>query len=189
MAEIISLFSFIFLAALPGRTTFLLILLSTKGNRQKIFIGAALAFLVQALVSILMGEVFSFFPFKIIEALSGLLFIYFSWQYFLESKKDIHELDSNISNSVKSVFILVFMAELGDVSQLAIAAAANRASSKVLVFFVAIAVMWLITILALLFGKHIGYFLKQKFLQRAAAIIFFVLGIFLISKYIFHNSL
>jgi putative Ca2+/H+ antiporter (TMEM165/GDT1 family) len=182
VSEIITIFTFIFLAALPGRTTFLLLMLAASGNAKRIFIGAALAFLVQSFISILIGQALHLMPHSYVEIGAGVLFLYFSRHFWIESKKSLEVTNLNQIHSVKSVFVLIFMAEFGDVSQLAIATSASTSSSKTLVFFTAVGALWLLTALAVFVGSHMGRLFKPVLLQKLASLAFLVLGIYLCVK-------
>lgn len=188
MLEVISIFTFIFLAALPGRTTFLLIVLAASGNAKRIFIGAALAFLIQCLFSVVIGEVLVFVPQSYVEIIAGLLFIYFSIQLWSESNKSHEVTVTPKVHSIKSIFVLVFAAEFGDVSQLAIVASTTRASSKTMVFFISVFALWIITGLALILGSKLGRFIKPAVLQKFASVLFFTLGLYLSFKGIIQLS-
>ncbi len=185
MSEVLSIFIFIFLAAFPGRTTFLLILLAASGNTKRIFIGAALAFLIQCLISVVMGQFLAQVPQAYVEIVAGLLFIYFSRKFWIESRRNLDVVRINQDHSIKSVFILIFAAEFGDVSQLAIVASASRASSKMTVFLLAVSAMWLITAVALMLGQKLKDYLKPELLQRAASLLFLALGLYLLGKNFF----
>jgi putative Ca2+/H+ antiporter (TMEM165/GDT1 family) len=179
VAEFLSLFTFIFLAALPGRTTFILILLAANGSAARIFTGAALAFLLQSMISVLAGEALSYLPAAAVEIGAGILFLFFARKFWIEGEKPPEALNSRAAHSVRAVFALIFMGELGDVSQLAIAAAASRASSKGLVFLMAVAALWLITALALILGGRLGAVFRPKVLQRVASAAFLACGLYL----------
>lgn len=182
MSEILSLFTFIFLAALPGRTTFLLIVLAAGGHTRRIFIGAGLAFLIQCLISVVIGQFLVHVPQNDVEIVAGLLFIFFAGKFWLESKKAIDLTEAQHVHSIKTVFAVVFAAEFGDVSQLAIVTSASRASSKTMVFFIAVSALWIITAIALILGNKLRNFIKPNFLQRIASVIFLILGFYLFGK-------
>ena len=92
-------FIFIFLAAAPGRTTFILVLLASQGRLKDIFAGATAAFFLQCFISVILGEILALFPQYIVELLAGLLFIYFAYSFWQQSKKSIElgRSDKNIS--------------------------------------------------------------------------------------------
>jgi putative Ca2+/H+ antiporter (TMEM165/GDT1 family) len=177
-----SAFAFIFLAALPGRTTFVLLLMGASGRLKPIFIGAALAFFAQSLISVSMGHFLAFLPAWVIQIGAGILFLYFSFHFWKESKKVI-SVSNSAQISIRSAFLIVFSAEWGDVSQLAIASfSARNQQSVALVFGVAVFALWLITGLALAVGKHARKVFSQNHIQKFAAVGFALTGIYLILR-------
>lgn len=181
MSEALKIFCFIFLAALPGKTTFLLIMLSGSTNTKKILIGAGSAFFIQSFISVAAGQFLEIIPQSYLEIATGLLFVYFAWQFWKESRKSIEVLTVT-PRTATSIFVIVFLAEFGDVSQVAIAAASVISSSVVLTFTVSVFALWTITVLALFVGHHLNRFTKPQLLQRIAAFIFMIIGIFITGK-------
>lgn len=177
-------FAFIFLAALPGRTTFLMLLLSARGNPQTVFVGAALAFAVQSLISVGLGEVLSFLPHTLIEAGAGFLFLFFAWNFWRESREVIEE-GKMTKVTVTSVFILIFMAEWGDVSQVAIATYASQHDGKLLIFAAAFLALLAIVVIATLTGSKVGRAVQPRLVQKSASVAFGMTGIYLLSRVAF----
>ena len=173
-------FLFIFLSAAPGRTTFVLIMLASKGHLKDIFWGAAAAFFIQCFISVLLGNVLMLLPQSVVELCAGIMFLYFSFSFWKESNHSLEIQSSTKKISIKSVFTIVFLAEFGDVSQLAIAATASKSPSKMAIFIIAVIAMWIITGLSLCLGHNLKRISKTGFIQKMAAIFFFLIGLFLI---------
>jgi putative Ca2+/H+ antiporter (TMEM165/GDT1 family) len=173
-----SSFALIFLASLPGRTTFILVALSSTGKIKNILLGACGAFLIQASIAVLLGRALSHLPKSALHLAAGLLFLYFARQFWIKSSEEFtgapHE------PSIREIFMLIFLAELGDVSQLAIASVAATTNRPFVILAAAIAALFSITILALILGQSIGKFIKPLVLQRVASGIFLLLGLYLI---------
>jgi len=70
-------------------------LLASQGRLRDIFVGAAAAFFVQSFISVLLGEVLALFPQFILELAAGILFIYFAYSFWIQSKKVIELKNSN----------------------------------------------------------------------------------------------
>ena len=181
-AFLLTSFAFIFLAAAPGRTTFILILLATQGRLGNIFVGAAAAFFLQGLISVLLGGLLALFPQLIVQLLAGTLFIYYAYSFWIQSQKSIELQDIERNISVKSVFATIFLAEFGDVSQLAIAATAARSVSKISVFALAVIALWSITAFALLIGHNLKRLFRPSLIQKTASFAFLAIGLFLLFR-------
>ena len=180
-------FSFIFLAALPGRTTFLMLLMATRSGPWSVFFGASLAFIVQSAISVALGHVISFLPPRVIQFCSGLLLIYFSIHFWRDSKQDLQseslKLNSKSkSNTIRSSFLIIFMAEWGDVSQVAIASFSARAKDAITVFMSAVSALCFIAALAVFIGSRGSRVFKHPAIQKFAAIGFAFSGAYLLVR-------
>ena len=182
VASFVTSFIFIFLAAAPGRTTFILVLLASQGRFKDIYLGAGLAFFLQSMISVLLGGVLSLFPHFVMELVAGVLFIYFGYSFWKQSKEPIAIRSTDKNVGIKSVFWIVFMAEFGDVSQLAIAATAANSSSRLAVFVLAVIALWSITGLALWVGYNLKRLMDVSLIQKMASVAFVLMGLVLLVK-------
>jgi len=73
-----------------------------------------------------------------------------------------------------STFVLIFLAELGDKTQLA--AMAKSIEGRMTVFLAASAALICSTLIAVLFGDSLTRFIPERYLQIAAAVLFIVFG-------------
>ena len=81
---------------------------------------------------------------------------------------------------VMSVFAAVFLAELGDKTQLAIMGFSAESKSLVSVFTGAAAAMVFATILAVIFGGVISAYVPEKVIHFFAGGAFIVIGVFML---------
>ncbi len=77
---------------------------------------------------------------------------------------------------IMSVFSLIFLAELGDKTQLAVMACAGYERSKWSVFVGASLALVAASALATLFGGFITQYLPAAYVSRAAGVMFIVFG-------------
>jgi putative Ca2+/H+ antiporter (TMEM165/GDT1 family) len=77
-----------------------------------------------------------------------------------------------------SAFTTIFLAELGDKTQLATLAMASGKTGKLAVFLGAALALVATTALAVAAGEVIGRFVPQIYLRRAAGLLFLVLGLY-----------
>ena len=134
-------FSFIFLASLPGRTTFIMLLLATRSRLLPVFTGSVFAFLIQSLISVSLGSLLGTLPHSWVNLGSGLLFLIFSFRMWLERNTvEIGDPQTKAKaartfySAARNAFLSVFAAEWGDVSQLAIASVAAHYSDPFMVW-------------------------------------------------------
>jgi putative Ca2+/H+ antiporter (TMEM165/GDT1 family) len=79
-----------------------------------------------------------------------------------------------------SVFTVVFLAELGDKTQLAILGLAAESKSLVSVFIGAAGAMVIATVLAVLFGGAIAQYVPVRVVHVVAGLAFIIIGVLML---------
>ena len=79
-----------------------------------------------------------------------------------------------------TAFVTLFLAELGDKTQLAIITLTAKTDSKVAVFVGASLALVLVSLLAVLFGGLLTQFIPTEWLQRIVAVAFIVIGVLML---------
>ena len=79
-----------------------------------------------------------------------------------------------------TAFITLFLAELGDKTQLAIITMTAKTDSKVAIFLGASLALMLVSLLAVLFGGLLSQYIPTEWLQRIVAIAFIVIGVLML---------
>ena len=75
-----------------------------------------------------------------------------------------------------TAFLTLFLAELGDKTQLAVITMTASTESKISVFLGASLALILVTALAVLFGGVLSQYVPTEWLQRIVAVAFIVIG-------------
>src|SRR3954463_5110541 len=70
-----TVFGVIFLAELPDKTAVAAVVLATRHRPMPVFVGTALALVVQSVVAVLAGGVLSLLPARPVHIAAGLLFL------------------------------------------------------------------------------------------------------------------
>ncbi|HDH09432.1 MAG TPA: TMEM165/GDT1 family protein [Chloroflexi bacterium] len=78
---------------------------------------------------------------------------------------------------VLSTFGLIFVAELGDKTQLAAIAMAAKSRSPVAVFVGAVAALALVTLIGVAFGETVASLIPAALLQKVSGALFVVIGV------------
>ena len=129
----ISTFGLIFLAELGDKTQLTAIALALRYPWQKIFVGIAAAFFVLNLAAVLVGKVlFLLLPIFWVTLVSGLLFLYFGYstlRHACDSQDEENGPPPTAATAARTAFIMIFMAELGDKTQLVTASQVPGPSS------------------------------------------------------------
>jgi putative Ca2+/H+ antiporter (TMEM165/GDT1 family) len=79
-----------------------------------------------------------------------------------------------------TAFLTLFLAELGDKTQLAIITLTAKTESKVAVFLGASLALVLVSLLAVLVGGVLSQYVPVEWLQRIVAIAFIVIGVLML---------
>jgi putative Ca2+/H+ antiporter (TMEM165/GDT1 family) len=183
-----TVFGVIFVAELPDKTALAALVLATRHKPLPVFLGAAAALTVQSLVAITAGELLSLLPARGVHIGAGLLFLVSAW--FMWRRKEEAEGSSRDEDSKKPagfwraawlVFGVVFVAEWGDLTQLATAAMAARYRAPVTVFVGATLALWAVTAIAVFVGNRAGRLLDPDLTKKIAAVLFAAVGVALIA--------
>jgi Ca2+/H+ antiporter, TMEM165/GDT1 family len=139
-----STFALIFVAELPDKTAIATLLMATRHNPWGVFAGGAGAFVVQSLIAVTFGSMISLLPAKIVHIAAGLLFLVFAVLLWRENEEEeaeaaVEKEDSPKATSlwkvIGSSFMVIFLAEWGDLTQLATATLAAQYRAPVTIFF------------------------------------------------------
>jgi putative Ca2+/H+ antiporter (TMEM165/GDT1 family) len=183
-------FASIFLAELPDKTSVTILLLATYHHPLAVFLGASAAFVVQSLVAVVFGSLISHLDSRLVHISAGILFIVFAimmWRKEYSDDEDV-QLDQQrkVADFIKSIttaFITLFIAEWGDLTQLATATLAAKYHSPITIFTAATSALVSVTAIGVIVGHKTRNFLNPQFLQKTAACMFAVVGIGLLIKH------
>jgi putative Ca2+/H+ antiporter (TMEM165/GDT1 family) len=186
----ITVFSLIFIAELPDKTAFAAFMMATRGQAGAVFTGVAGAFIVQSLVAVLCGSVIGLLPEKIVHTAAGLLFLAFAAHTAFFHDKEEAEAEKEtkpVSKRMKfwpaatKAFIVIFVAEWGDLTQIATASLAARFHGHpITVFSAATLALWAVTAIAVLAGKKAGHVVHVKVLKIIGAVFMTAAGLYFI---------
>ncbi len=189
----LSVFGFIFVAELPDKTALASLVLATRYKPLIVFSGAAVAFVIQTLVAILAGSLFAYLPEAVVHRVAGVLFLIFAFFMWRRKDEDDKELQEDTNAAVShpptkepfykgawTAFLVVFLAEWGDLTQLATATLAAKYRDPLTVGVAATLALWSVTALAIVIGNRAGALFNPRLTQRVAAVIFVVLGLALL---------
>jgi putative Ca2+/H+ antiporter (TMEM165/GDT1 family) len=104
------------------------------------------------------------------------------WRRKEESEDDVKDPgdDRGFWRSTWLAFLVVFVAEWGDLTQLATAALAARYHSPFIVFGGATLALWAVSSLAVFVGHRAGKLLDPHLTKRIAAVMFALIGVALL---------
>jgi len=184
-----TVFAIIFLLELPDKTALATLLLATRHRPLPIFLGSAAAFVIQSAVAVAAGSLLSLLPREPIRIGAGLLFLLMAAVIVrqnlkkeeVKEKGDIEREEQRHRRPFATAFLLVFVAEWGDLTQLATAALQARYRDALTVFTAATIALWAVAAIAVVLGNRLGAWIPQRPLQFAAAGVMVLAAIALIT--------
>jgi Ca2+/H+ antiporter, TMEM165/GDT1 family len=181
-----STFALIFVAELPDKTAFATLLLATRKNPYAIFIGVAAAFVIQSFVAVAFGSVLGLLPAWIVRIGAALLFFVFAWLMLRrEQEEEDEELGEGATDFLKTIwtsFVVIFLAEWGDLTQLATATLSAQYKNPITIFTSATLALWAVTAIAITIGNRAKHLIRPKTLSRVAAVAFALVGVWMLVK-------
>jgi putative Ca2+/H+ antiporter (TMEM165/GDT1 family) len=181
----LSIFAVIFVAELPDKTALSALVLATRHRALPVLLGAAAALTIQSAVAVVAGSLLTLLPPRAVHIGSGVLFLVSAIVMWVRhdggSAPGEDGAQTGFGKSLWMSFSMVFLAEWGDLTQIATAGFAARTGKPVVVFCAATAALWAVSALAVLIGNRAGRMLNPKLTKRVAAILFALIGIALVT--------
>lgn len=187
-----TVFTVIFLLELPDKTALAALLLATRHRPLPVFLGAAAAFVIQSAVAVAAGSLLSLLPREPIRIGAGVLFLVMAAllvrrnlrQEEVEEKRAVEQEEVRHRRPFVTAFSVVFVAEWGDLTQLATAALQARYQQPVVVFTAATLALWAVSAIAVALGNRLGAWIPERPLQFAAAGVMVLVAIALIAGFL-----
>lgn len=184
-----TVFAVIFLLELPDKTALGALLLATRHRPLPVFLGAAAAFVIQSAVAVVAGSLLSLLPREPIRIGAGLLFLVMAAVLVrrnlrteeADEKRAIEQEEVKHRRPFVTAFALVFVAEWGDLTQLATAALQARYQQPIVVFAAATLALWAVSAIAVGLGNRLGAWIPERPLQFAAAGVMVLVAIALVT--------
>jgi Ca2+/H+ antiporter, TMEM165/GDT1 family len=181
----LSIFAVIFVAELPDKTALSALVLATRHRALPVLLGAAAALTIQSAVAVVAGSLLSLLPPRAVHIGSGVLFLVSAIVMWVrhddEAADDKGGGATGFGRSLWMSFSMVFLAEWGDLTQIATAGFAARTGKPLIVFGASTAALWAVSAIAVVIGNRAGRLLNPKLTKRVAAILFALIGVALVT--------
>ena len=172
-------FGVVFLAELPDKTALAGLVLGTRYRASYVFAGVAAAFALHVALAVAAGSVLTLLPQQIVHALTGVLFL--AGAAVLLLKKDEDEIRKPENQSFWKVsgagFMLILVAEFGDLTQIMTANLAARYDDPLSVGLGAVLALWSVAGLGIVGGKALMKRVPLKLITQIAALLMLGLGV------------
>ncbi|HSX36416.1 MAG TPA: TMEM165/GDT1 family protein [Patescibacteria group bacterium] len=188
IVRVLIVFGVIFIGELPDKSMFASLVLGQRYRRTYVWMGVAAAFLVHVIIAVTAGGFLNLLPHRVVETIVALLFfggallLFFGNHGKGESHTDpkIIEAERNAHSFGKvfgTSFVVVFLGEWGDITQIATANYTAKYHDPVSVAIGATLGLWAVAALALVFGAKLLDRIPTKIVQRITAGILFIFAV------------
>lgn len=184
----LTVFAAIFPAELPDKTFVATLVLSTRFAGLPVWIGAAAAFVVQTAVAVAAGGAIALLPQRPVHAATAVLFAIGAVVVLLakDPSAEEQEVAAELAavparptpwRAIVTSFLVLFVAEWGDLTQLLTAAFAAKYHDIAAVSTGALLALWAVAGLGVLGGRALLRVVPIVWVQRVAAAVFAALAV------------
>ncbi|MEU0723036.1 TMEM165/GDT1 family protein [Streptomyces sp. NPDC006140] len=174
-------FGVVFLAELPDKTALAGLVLGTRYRASYVFAGVAAAFALHVALAVAAGSVLTLLPQQIVHALTGVLFLGGAAMLLLKKGEDEEEIRKPENQSFWKVsgagFMLILVAEFGDLTQIMTANLAARYDDPLSVGLGAVLALWAVAGLGVVGGKALMKKVPLRLITQIAALVMLGLGV------------
>ena len=175
-------FGVVFLAELPDKTALAGLMLGTRYRASYVFAGVAAAFAVHVALAIAAGSVLTLLPHRLVQAVVGILFLAGAAMLLLKKDDGEEEVKAPADQSFWKVsgagFMLILVAEFGDLTQIMTANLAARYDDPVSVGIGAVLALWAVAGIGILGGRTLMKYVPLRLITKIAAAVMAALAVF-----------
>ena len=181
LSIVLAVFPVIFLGELPDKSMFASLVLASRGHAPAVWLGAASAFLVHVVIATTVGVgLFNLLPHRALEAIVSVMFLVGAIFALREDPDDEIALVARETASRRRVgtaaFVVIFIAEWGDLTQILTANLAAHYHSAFSVGLGATLALWAVALIAVVGGQSLMQFVNVTVLHRGMAVVLIVLS-------------
>jgi Ca2+/H+ antiporter, TMEM165/GDT1 family len=188
LTVLFGVFPVIFLGELPDKTMFASLVLSTKSRPLPVWLGAAGAFAVHVAIAVSVGvALFAILPHRLVDPVVAIMFLVGAGLAIREVRNERkHEArERQLAESgaghhrqaALTAFVVIFLAEWGDLTQVLTANLAARLHSPLSVAIGSVLALWAVAALAVVGGRGLLRWVNVATIRVVTAVILTGLGI------------
>ncbi|MER0245351.1 TMEM165/GDT1 family protein [Streptomyces sp. HSW2009] len=175
-------FGVVFLAELPDKTALAGLMLGTRYRASYVFAGVAAAFAVHVALAIAAGSVLTLLPQRLLQAIVGVLFLAGAAMLLFKKDEDEEEVkkpaDQSFWKVAGSGFMLILVAEFGDLTQIMTANLAARYDSPISVGVGAVLALWAVAGIGIVGGRTLMKYVPLRLITKIGACVMLLLAVF-----------
>ncbi|MFJ6630012.1 TMEM165/GDT1 family protein [Streptomyces sp. NPDC091376] len=174
-------FGVVFLAELPDKTALAGLMLGTRYRASYVFAGVAAAFAVHVALAIAAGSVLTLLPQRLVQAVVGVLFLAGAAMLLLKKQDEGDDgikapADQSFWKVSGAGFMLILVAEFGDLTQIMTANLAARYDDPLSVGLGAVLALWAVAGLGIVGGRTLLKYVPLRLITKVAAGLMLVLA-------------
>ncbi|HEX9335638.1 MAG TPA: TMEM165/GDT1 family protein [Pseudonocardiaceae bacterium] len=177
-----TVFGIVFVGELPDKTMFASLVLAARGRILLVWLGTAAAFVVHAAIAVTVGGVlFTLLPHRLVQGVVALIFLFGAVMAYRDTGSDEDEIASDTGyrfegvRTIVTAFVVIFIAEWGDLTQILTANLAARYDNAIEVGIAATAALWSVAALAMVAGRFLRR-LPVPIVRKVTAVVLLVLA-------------
>ncbi len=184
LSAVASTFGLLFVAEMGDKSQLLAMTLAHRYRPAPVIAGVFAAFFLLNAVAVGIGEaLFRLVPRDAVLLCAGALFFAFAVKSWRDGDASNGGVAAGVARGAFAAsFLLVFLAELGDKTQLAMVALAASLGDLWSVFIGGTAALWLVSLMGIVVGRAVLTRVPARIIHRAAAAMFFVFGALAVSR-------
>ena len=162
LAVVFAVYPIIFLGELPDKTMFASLVMSTRGRPIVVWLGAAAAFTVHVVIAVTIGvALFHLLPHQVLDAVVAGMFLVgaaLAVREAAKERKDEELVEREVASHRRiavTAFIVIFLAEWGDLTQILTANLAAHYHDPLSVGVGAVLALWTVAALAVVSGQSL----------------------------------
>lgn len=177
-----TVFGIVFVGELPDKTMFASLVLAARGRVLLVWLGAATAFLIHVAIAVTVGGVlFTLLPHRLVQGVVALMFLFGAAMAYRDTGETEDEVAGDTGyrfegvRTIITAFVVIFIAEWGDLTQILTANLAARYDNAIEVGIAATAALWAVAAIAMIAGKAMRR-LPVVLVRRATAVVLLILA-------------
>jgi Ca2+/H+ antiporter, TMEM165/GDT1 family len=183
LAVVFAVFPIIFIGELPDKTMFASLVMATRGKPFAVWLGAAAGFVVHVVIAVTVGvALFHLVPHRVLDGIVALMFLAGAVLALREASKAQQEeelVEREVVTGrrvVTTSFVVIFLAEWGDLTQILTANLAAHYHDPLSVGVGAVLALWAVAGLAVVGGQSLLRFINIRTLRIVTAVVLVILA-------------